>query len=92
MSIHCHREEDPGLYIRVIDFSNDQWNVLEEKMIWGVGVGQQSRDGQKFHELAKALRFGQASLLRLNNGEILATHWAVEDCQGKILTHRLRLE
>ena len=92
MSIHCHREEDPGLYIRVMDFSNDQWNVLEEKMIWGVGVGQQSREGQKFHELAKALRFGQASLLRLNNGEILATHWAVEDCQGKILAHRLRLE
>ena len=91
MSIHCHRGEDPGLVVRLIDFRDDRWRVLEEKVIWGRGVGQQSREGQRFHELAKSLRFGQASLLQLSNGEILATHWAVEDGQGKILTHRLRL-
>ena len=38
-----------------------------------------------------SLKFGQPSLLPLGNGEILATHWIVEDCLGKIRTHRIRL-
>lgn len=91
MSIHCHRGEDVGLYVRLVDFTGDRWRVIEEQVIWGASVGQQTRRGQKFYELAKALRFGQASLLRLSNGEILATHWAVLEGQGKILSHRLRV-
>ena len=38
------------------------------------------------------LKFGQPSLLRLSETEVLATHWAVEDGQGRILTHRLQVE
>ena len=38
------------------------------------------------------LKFGQPSLLRLSETEVLATHWAVEDGQGRILTHRLHVE
>jgi len=91
MSIHCHRGEKAGLYCRVIDFSKDQWKVLDEKMIWGTSMRQQTRDGQEFHEIAGALRMGQASLLQLSNGEILATHWSIEDGQGRIRAHRLRL-
>lgn len=91
LSIHCHRGEDVGLYVRLVDFSKDLWNVIEETVIGGTSCGQQTRSGQKFHELAKALRFGQASLLRLDHGEILATHWAVIEGQGKILSHRLRV-
>jgi hypothetical protein len=34
---------------------------------------------------------GQPSLLRLNEDEFLAAHWAIEDGQGKIKTHRLRV-
>jgi hypothetical protein len=37
------------------------------------------------------LKFGQASLLRLDADEVLATHWAIEDGQGRILSHRLRV-
>ena len=89
MSIHCHRGADVGLYVRVVDFSGDRWSVIEEKLIWGASMGQQTRDGQTFDQLAKSIRFGQASLLRLNNGQILATHWAIEGGQGRILAHRL---
>ena len=85
MSIQCHRGKDVGLYVRLVDFSQDQWNVIEEKLVWGARMDQQTRDGQKFHEFASSLRFGQASLLRLSNGEILATHWCSEDGQGRIL-------
>jgi BNR repeat-like domain len=92
LSIHCHRRTDVGLYLRLVDFSLNRWTVIEEKLIWGAGFGKQTRDGQKFHEFASSIRFGQASLLQLSNGEILATHWCVEDGQGKILTHRLRIK
>ncbi|MSU46609.1 MAG: exo-alpha-sialidase [Lacunisphaera sp.] len=92
VSVHCHRGEKVGLYARIIDFTNDQWKVLHETVIWGASSTQRNTDGQQFHVIAKALRFGQASLLRLNNGEVLVTHWTVEEGQGKILAHRLRLK
>ena len=42
-------------------------------------------------EMFTALRFGQPSLVQLNEGEFLAVHWAIEEGQGKILAHRLRI-
>jgi sialidase-1 len=91
LSIHSHRGRDVGLYVRRVDFSGDRWRLEEEKLIWGGSMGQQTRDGQSFFEFAGSIRFGQGSLLRLANGDILATHWAVIDGQGKVLTHRLRV-
>jgi len=91
LSIHSHRGQDVGLFVRVVDFTRDRWNVRDEKLIWGGGMGRQTRDGQSFFEFAGSIRFGQGSLLRLRNGEILATHWCVVDGQGRILTHRLRV-
>lgn len=87
LTIHCHRESDVGLYVRVVDFAGDRWKVLKEKNIWDrttaqafVGLGSEE----------SGLKFGQPSLLSLGE-DILATHWAFEDDRGRILTHRLRL-
>lgn len=91
LSIHSQRGADVGLYVRLTDFSGDRWTPIEERVIWGASVGRQTRDGQTFHEFAGSIRFGQGSLLRLRNGDILATHWCVVDGQGKIITHRLRV-
>ncbi|MBI4028123.1 MAG: exo-alpha-sialidase [Verrucomicrobia bacterium] len=91
LSIHCHRGEEVGLYVRVIDFSKDRWNIIAEKVVWGPSVGPQTGREQPFVPLLKSIRFGQASLLRLSNGEILATHWSIEEGQGKIRVHRLRV-
>ena len=91
LSIHCHRGSEVGLYVRLVDFSGDRWQLLEEKMIWGGSIGTQTHDGQSFFEFAGSIRFGQASLLRLRDGDILATHWCVVDGRGKVLTHRLRV-
>lgn len=90
LTIHCHREgQDIGLFVRVVDLAGDQWRIAEEAKIWGnapaMKVGGYSTMGQN-------LRFGQASLLRLDDGDILATHWAIEEGQGRIHTHRLRVE
>ena len=34
-SIHAHRGSDPGLYVRLVDFSKNRWKVVEERVIWG---------------------------------------------------------
>ena len=90
-TIHAHRGSDPGVYVRVVDFRGDRWNPLEEAVIYGAGSRRQTRAGQAPSEMFTSLRFGQPSLLRLSSGEFLAYHWVIEDGQGKIRLHRLRL-
>jgi len=89
MSIHAHRAGDVGLYVRLVDFSNDTWNVLEEQVIWGKARSQDT--SKNIAGQFADLQFGQPSLLRLNNDDILATLWCLEEGLCKIKTHRLRL-
>jgi len=89
LTIHCHREgEDVGLYARIVDFADDRWRMITEAKIWDNAA---SMKVATYATMGQDLKFGQASLLRLDNGDILATHWAVEDGQSRILTHRLRI-
>ena len=90
MTIHCHRAgEDVGLYARLVDFTNDKWNVLEELLIWRPEQAQ-SNTGTIADQVG-ALEFGQPELLRLHNGDILAYHWGKENSLAKIKAHRLKL-
>ena len=91
VSIHAHRGADPGLSVRIINFENDRWKPVEEKVIWGPSIGQQTRHGQPLAQMFASLRFGQPSLLRLGDSEFLAAHWSSEDGQGRIRAHRLRI-
>jgi sialidase-1 len=91
MTIHAYRAADPGIYVRLVDFSGDRWKPVEEKIIYGAGAPLQTQPGQRMSEMFASIRFGQPSLLELPNGEILAAHWTVEDGQGKIRIHRLRV-
>ena len=45
-----------------------------------------------YSTMGENLKFGQGSLLRLDNNEVLATHWAIEEGQGRIRTHRLSVQ
>ncbi|MHB9069398.1 MAG: sialidase family protein [Sedimentisphaerales bacterium] len=89
LTIHAHRAGDVGLYVRLIDFENDKWKMLSEEVIWGKAKAQDT--SKNIIDQFANLRFGQPSLLRLSNGEILATFWCIEDGLGKIKTIRLRL-
>ena len=92
LTIHSHREgnpEDIGLTVRIADISGNSWATISERTIWQ--GAPPSRVGN-YSGMAMSLKFGQPSLLRLDDGEILATHWAVQNGQGRILTHRLRVE
>ncbi len=90
-TIHAHRGADPGIYVRIGDLEGGRWRVIFETAIYGAGSRRQTRPGQAAPDMFTSLRFGQPSLLRLPGDELLACHWAVEDGQGRIVTHRLRL-
>jgi sialidase-1 len=91
LSIHSHRADEPiGIFVRIVDFTNDKWRVVAEEKIWGNSAKQDSKSS--IIDQFVNLKFGQPSLLRLHNGDILATHWCAEDgCPGKIITHRLKI-
>jgi sialidase-1 len=91
LTIHAHRGEDPGIYVRIVDFSKDRWKVVDTAVIWGNTTHQQTREGQSMTQMFASLRFGQPSLLRLGPEEFLACHWSIEEGQGKIRAHRLRI-
>lgn len=88
LTIHAHRGDDIGIYVRVVDFTKNEWKTLAETVIYGQ-TAKQTAEGQSASEMFKSLRFGQPSLLALGDGEFLATHWCVEEGQGKILLHHL---
>jgi sialidase-1 len=89
LTIHAHREGERGLYVRLVDFSHDCWRVIDEQVIWACDFTLPGQ--QKMVQTFSSLKFGQPSLLRLSEEEFLATHWIIEDGQGKIHTHRLRV-
>ena len=88
LTIHSQRERDIGLYVRLVDFSNDEWRTIKEVNTWGAAAASRVSAYATMH---RDLKFGQPSLLRLDNGEVLATHWGVVQGQSGILTHRLRI-
>lgn len=88
LTIHAHRGEEIGIYVRVVEFVRNEWRVLAETVIYGQ-TAKQTTEGQSAAEMFKSLRFGQPSLLALGDGEYLAAHWCVEEGQGKVRTHRL---
>ena len=92
-TIHAHRgPADFGLFVRVVDFAADRWRVVGERMIWDGSPSGQSGEARPMADMFKALRFGQPSLTKVARDEYLAAHWAVEDGQGRIRAHRLRIQ
>ena len=91
LSIHCHREDDLGVCVRIVNFKDDMWKVLEEQFIWKCGEGQATKSGQVIHKMFQSLRFGQASLRRLKDDTILAVYWTIEEGQGRVRAHRLKV-
>jgi sialidase-1 len=91
LSCHAHRGTEPGIYVRIVDFSKDDWRPLEEKLVWGSNIGQQTHDGQAVDRMFASMRFGQPSWVRLSEDQFLLVHWSIEDGLGRIRAHRLRV-
>lgn len=91
-SIHAHRGPEYKIFVRLIDFAQDRWRVVEEKSIWNGPAHGRASEKASMVEMFKALRFGQPSLVRLAGDEFLAVHWSIEEGQGRIRSHRLRIQ
>ncbi len=87
LTIHAQREGQIGLYVRVIQLQGSKLNILCEKNIWDNAVSVKI---SSYSDMSTNLKFGQPSLVRLSGDEFLATHWAIIDGQGKILSHRVK--
>lgn len=90
LSIHAHRESDPiGVIVRVCEFGDDdRWNTVAELNVWDRAAAKRVTG---FGDMGTNLKFGQPALLALGDGEYLAYHWAIENGQGRILGHRIRV-
>ena len=82
MSIHCHREPPVGLIVRELALAENSVRVVQERPIFAED-SMGSRTGDIAGQFG-SLRFGQPSLLRLSEDEVLAAWWQVENCQHVI--------
>ncbi len=90
LSIHAQREKEPvGVVVRVVDLAGDRWTTLADANVWDQAV---ARKVGGYADMGANVKFGQPSLLHVAGDQYLAYHWAIEDGQGKILAHRLRIQ
>lgn len=88
LSIHSYREGEVGVYVKVVDLSDNKWNVLSSKNIWDKS---ESSKISSLKDMGANLKFGQPSIIPVGDNEYLAIHWAIEAGQGRILSHRFTI-
>lgn len=90
-ALHCLRKgaERPGIYLNIIDFSEGKWDIVDQAIPWepAVPIVPDKHGPQVF----AYLKFGQPTLMRLQDGEYLMVHWANQDGQVRILWTALSL-
>jgi sialidase-1 len=91
ISLHAVRRDSkkPGIYANVIDFSNKTWDVTDQAIIWEPATPIVKNE--KFADVFAYLKFGQPSAIKLSNGNLLATHWFMEQGQYKVTTILIEL-
>lgn len=89
LTIHAQRERDAGLVVRRVDVSGDRFDIKDELELFAdPALGSTTADMKR--QFAD-LKFGQPSLLRLDETKLLAYCWAFDDHQYIIKAFRLSL-
>jgi sialidase-1 len=93
LTVHSHRVDGNGLWVRIIDISSGMWKIDDEVCVFGRKPrSDQETTGQSgIPDQFTSLAYGQPSLLRISDREYLVIHWAVIEGQGKIMSHRILL-
>jgi len=89
LTIHSHRESPSGLIIRKVNIENNKFEILDE-----LDLFQDDKMGSDSTNISKqfgSLKFGQPSLVQLQNKEILATYWCYENNQHIIKTYIVQI-
>ena len=82
LTIHAHRENPVGLWVRQVDISKEGYSIEREVNLFADDA--MGSDATDIRKQFGSLKFGQPSLLPLSNGQVLAACWAFEDCQHVI--------
>ena len=91
LALHAIRRDtdSPGIYGYVIDFSDKEWRIVDEALIWAPAVPM-TKD-TKMAEIFSFLKFGQPGAILLSDGDVLMTHWCAEDGRYRTVATRIRL-
>jgi BNR repeat-like domain len=89
LTIHTHREHPVALTVRRVDIRGDGFVVLDQVQLFGEAV--QPSDSSGIRQQFASLKFGQPSLLRLQNGQVFAACWGFEACQYVIKGYLLEI-
>jgi sialidase-1 len=89
LTIHAHREAPVGLVVRRVNLAGNAFQIEEElNLLQSDDMASNSADIRK--QFA-SLKFGQPSLLALQDGNILAACWSFENSQHVIKGYRIAL-
>ena len=91
LALHAVRRDTdrPGIYACVVDFSDREWNVIEEEIIWEPNTP--ILKDTKMAEIFSFLKFGQPGATLLSDGDVMMTHWYCEQGQYKTLATRIKI-
>lgn len=81
LSLHAIRRDTnrPGILACVVDFSEKTYNIVEKELIWEPKTAIVKSN--KMAEIFSCLKFGQPGAICLKDGNVLMSHWEVEEGQ-----------
>lgn len=85
------RIDEPGLWANIIRIKNNTLVNECEMPVWGAQI-QKHASGTSLVKDFNNLRFGAPHMIRLSDGNIFGTFWAVEDCVSNIRWFKLSVK
>lgn len=91
LALHAVRRDTdrPGIYACIVDFSDKSWKIIDQKILWEPDFA--IKKDTNMAEIFSFLKFGQPGAIRLNNGNIMMSHWYAKDDQYKTVATRISL-
>ena len=91
LAIHAVRRDTdrPGVYGYVVDFSKKTWSIVDSILLWEPSAPMQK--DTKMAEIFSFLKFGQPSAIKLQDGDLLMSHWFADNGQYKTVATRIAL-
>ena len=91
LALHAIRRDTdrPGIYGYIVDFSERNWNIIEEVLLWEpeTPIVKDSH----MAEIFSFLKFGQPGAILLKDGDVMMTHWYAKEGQYKTVATRITL-
>ena len=92
LALHAVRRDTdrPGIYACIVDFSEGEWNIIEQEIIWEPDF-KITKD-TNMAEIFSFLKFGQPGAILLSDGNIMMSHWFAKEGQYKTVATTISTE